>query len=196
MVLLDTLRSATAMAHRRLERKLPLMNPGLSLSHYRDILAAMWGYHAPLEAQLGAARAWDVLGLDATAHQRTHRLRDDLRALGLMDAAIDRLPRCDHLPSITPASRALGCLYVIEGSTLGGQVLLRHLTRHLAVDACRGGAFFAGHGEATAARWRQTCAGIAAFGARATASEAQAAEAAVHTFTTLEAWLDDRGVLA
>lgn len=156
----------------------------------------MWGYHAPLEARLDAAEAWQSVGLDGTDRRRAQRLRSDLLALGLSEGDIDRLPRCKALPQVATPSDALGCVYVVEGSTLGGQMILRHLARHLEVRAGQGASFFAGYGSKTGMRWKETCAAIEAFDASGVGSTEGAARAAVATFTSLETWLSARGVLA
>lgn len=195
MILLDALRSSTATAHRRLEQRLALVDPGLSSARYRAIVEAMWGYHAPLEARLAAAGAWEAVGLDGRARRRVHHLHRDLVALGRTEAAIERLPRCERLPSVSTPAEAIGCLYVIEGSTLGGRVVLRHVRRCVGVDVESGARFFAGYGEHTAARWQETCAAIARFDRQPRAIE-RASRSAVDTFASLEAWLEARGVLA
>jgi heme oxygenase (biliverdin-IX-beta and delta-forming) len=195
MILLEALRSTTATAHRRLERRLALVEPDLSLARYRTIMAAMWGYHAPLETRLAAAGAWEMVGLDGSARQRVHQLHRDLVALHLTEAAIERLPRCERLPSVATPAEAMGCIYVIEGSTLGGRVVLRHVRRCVDVDVESGARFFAGYGEQTTARWRETCAAIARFDRRSRLIES-ASRSAMDTFASLEAWLEARGVLA
>ena len=42
-------------------------------------------------------------------------------------ASTEGLEQCQVLPEIETRPQLLGCLYVMEGSTLGGQILARHL---------------------------------------------------------------------
>ena len=49
---------------------------------------------------------------------------------------------------------AVGCLYVLEGSTLGGQIILRRAAERLGIDADTGAGFFHGYGAQTGAMWR------------------------------------------
>ena len=96
-----------------------------------------------------------------------------------------QLPVCGDLPDCNSIAQAFGCLYVLEGATLGGQVLCRHFNQTLGLDARNGSAFFSGYGEATGAMW-------ALFGERLTAAnvdETAAISAACQTFQTLEQWL-------
>jgi heme oxygenase len=53
-----------------------------------------------------------------------------------------------------PALALLGHLYVHEGSSLGGLVLRKHLSRALGLSE-HGLSFHAGHGRETMARWRE-----------------------------------------
>jgi heme oxygenase (biliverdin-IX-beta and delta-forming) len=43
----------------------------------------------------------------------------------------------------------------MEGSTLGGQLLARHVEEHLGLAEGAGDSYFRGYGEATGERWRQ-----------------------------------------
>jgi heme oxygenase len=63
-----------------------------------------------------------------------------------------------------PGSQAsfLGCLYVMEGSTLGGRYLARHVESALHLAPGQGNAYFQGHGDQTGAMWRQVTAQLEA----------------------------------
>jgi heme oxygenase len=54
---------------------------------------------------------------------------------------VGALPQYHDLPDIEDWPRMLGCLYVLEGATLGGQIISRHLQRTLHIDAINGAAF-------------------------------------------------------
>jgi heme oxygenase len=47
----------------------------------------------------------------------------------------------------------IGMLYVIEGSTLGGQLISKHLVNYQGITSETGGCFFGGYGENTTALW-------------------------------------------
>ena len=84
--------------------------------------------------------------------------------------------------------RVLGCLYVIEGATLGGQVITRHLEKNLGITPESGGAFFAGYGAETGARWKEFCALLTAAAERVS-GEDEIVASANDTFATLGRWL-------
>jgi heme oxygenase len=115
----ELLREGTRDHHARAEASLPLMDEALSRDRYARALARLLGFYAPLDRRLDALD-WEAIGLDWTARRKAPLLADDLRRLGVPMAEIARLPECDDLPTVDSAARALGCLYVLEGATLGG----------------------------------------------------------------------------
>lgn len=63
------------------------------------------------------------------------------------------IPPAGEPLSVPDLSAALGGLYVLEGATLGGRVIARHLRRHLG-DVIPEGGLLDFHGEATSAVWK------------------------------------------
>ena len=51
----------------------------------------------------------------------------------------------------------MGCLYVLEGATLGGVVIRRHPEQKLRLGPDNGAAFFHAYGPDTGRRWREFC---------------------------------------
>ncbi|MGE3536058.1 MAG: biliverdin-producing heme oxygenase [Candidatus Tectimicrobiota bacterium] len=184
--ILEQLKQTTAAAHARIERCVPLLDPGLTWDTYRHWLMACYGFYAPLEARLERLAA----GLPADWPQRRKLplLRQDLQALGLAPGQIARLPLCTALPLLESVPSALGCLYVLEGSTLGGQVLARHLARTLGLQAPTGGAFVQSYGAAVGAMWRAFRVHLVSR-AGTPESEQLMLRAACDTFAMFEHWL-------
>lgn len=179
------LRAATAGAHQALERDLDWEARTATLQGYRDLLARMRGFHAGFEPAIG--RALDDEDFFAP-RRRLEALDADLASLGLDAEAIAGLPAVTSIALTSPAC-AYGALYVLEGSTLGGQVIGRSIAeRHgpEAEAACR---YYRGHGRATGRMWN-------AFRARLDGLEGdEALETGIATFDALRVWLaDDRTV--
>ncbi|HEY9155092.1 MAG TPA: biliverdin-producing heme oxygenase, partial [Opitutaceae bacterium] len=99
---------------------------------YLERLKCFYGYIEPWERRVRSIlREFpDVLA----GREKTVWLREDLAALGVSSGDIDALPRCEELPDLTSAARALGSFYVWEGSTLGGQIISRHLREKLGIE--------------------------------------------------------------
>jgi heme oxygenase len=156
-MILKRLKLATGVSHAALENQLPLMNMELSREEYRQFVSRFLGFYAPLEVHLLAAPHWQLLGFDYCARQKTPRLTQDLLALGSSAEALATTPLCADLPALTTPEQLLGCLYVIEGATLGGRVITRHLQNQLGLSPESGGAFFAGYGAQTGTHWKAFC---------------------------------------
>ena len=71
------------------------------------------------------------------------------------DAPIADLPLPAALPKMETLNALLGALYVIEGSSLGGQVIYREVQKKLSLDSATGAAFFFGDGVQTFPLWKQ-----------------------------------------
>jgi heme oxygenase len=146
------LRTATATEHQQLEDTLDLMDDGLTVPRLAAVLQRMHAFWVAAETGLDAWAADHPAvadGLDWSARRRAHLFAADLTAL-------DAVPTTDPLPAVpAPAStdEALGAMYVLEGSTLGGQFIDRHLAALPALAGVGTVRAFSPYGEATGARW-------------------------------------------
>jgi len=189
MTLHERLRQATAAQHRALDHGLRyVLGEELSLDRYNRLLAALYGFHVPLEASLAPLQDADPA---VPLVRRTALLERDLRALGSDPA---RLALCERPPELASAEHRAGALYVVEGACLGGQVIAQAVRARLGLERERGAAFFSGDGPRTAARWKAVLAWLEARGREAGAG-AGIAEGACRTFGALAHWLAARGVL-
>jgi heme oxygenase len=182
---LHRLRTATAEDHGRVEADLDLMDPALDRDRLAAAMSALHAFWAAAEA--GLAR-WadrhpdDAALLDWPQRRRAHLYEADLHALGAT-AAADR----PVLPEVHDTAEALGRMYVLEGATLGGAFIDRHLATLPALSGVRLRAF-SPYGERTGAMWH-------AFRRAARAHAAGAGDAdpvvraACDTFAALASWL-------
>jgi heme oxygenase len=182
-VALAALRLKTAHGHRSLEA-LPmnerLLCNDIELCEYRSTLLHLFGFYEPLAILAQQARATWAERITL----RVHDLACDLADLELTPHDLVAAPRCAQFPALDSVDRALGGGYVIEGSALGGRVIVRHL--HNVFDS-HGGAplrFFSGDGTATAAHWRRFCAELEAN----VCDVEEVCRAATATFACMAAW--------
>jgi heme oxygenase len=61
------------------------------------------------------------------------------------------------LPEMRDQPSLLGAMYVMEGSTLGGQLIARQFQRTLHLNEGKGDAFFRGYEDQTGPMWREFC---------------------------------------
>lgn len=187
---LQMLRAATAVQHKALEARLPLTHPDLDRDAYQRIIQAYYGFHAPLQRQIERFHASQFAQPE---RQKVPALVKDLRALGLSDSQIGALPLCADLPPLTCEADLLGIMYVMEGATLGGQVLRRIIAERLAIDADNGAEFLDVYGRDTGRLWKAFLRQLADFDHPD--YNQQVVDSACTTFTSFADWLECRGVL-
>jgi heme oxygenase len=185
------LKCETQALHERLDAELGLLEPGLTIHRYGRVLRAFHGFYAPVEAGLlRLAAASPPIGFPLRA--RSELIERDLRALGLSRPEIAALPRCTDLPRLACPEDLAGCLYVLEGACLGGQVIARALRRRFGLTEVTGISFFMGDAEATATRWIVVVTWLDGVGREGARTEEIVATARA-TFQTLARWLEQQG---
>jgi heme oxygenase len=189
-MVLERLRHETREHHERIERALRL-DDNLTLQRHRETLVAFLGFLEPWEDAVAASVRGDASLLRCVDERRKlPALRHDLIALGMAEAELDALPRCEELPDVSDPGRALGSMYVIEGSTLGGQVLSRHVEQTLGMRDGVGYSYYQSYGGRVGAMWKQFRELLLARSSPA--RDDQMVSAACETFARLEAWMCER----
>lgn len=186
-MVLDRLRNETQDLHQRIEKALDMPATCADLSTYRRFLCRALGYYRPIETAL-ARFAWQAAGLDFAPRCKVPMLVADLRALGVDATALQQLGQCKALPEPITMAGAFGVMYVLEGATLGGQLMLRMVQTGLGLSPASGAAFHNGYGRENGLRWRA----FRACAERHLIDAAQCDEAvqmAQQTFETYGAWL-------
>ena len=188
------LRRETTPHHQQLERQLDLLDPELSLRRYRLVLESFYGFYSAVESELPRLVATSPsLGFPLRA--RAELLERDLLSLGVSRSDIAGLPRCADLPQLCRTEHLAGCLYVLEGACLGGQIIANTLRGRLLLTSDDGLAFFVGDGSKTGARWRLVLGwldNLVSSGALADEIVASACE----TFSSLGHWVERTGASA
>lgn len=185
--ILSRLRTETREQHLSIEGSLKLMDADLSLNEYALKLERFYGYYKPIEAQIFGLGSPLAKCFDLQQRRKTPLLDADLMALGRQNMA--QLSLCRHLPSFNLAAEYFGCMYVLEGATLGGQVISRHLHAKLSVTPQSGGRFFNGYGQRTGVMWGEFRRAISAVVFERDDEDAAVISART-TFATLQHWLE------
>ncbi len=158
-LLSTTLRHRLAPVHLALEQASGLPDSIVTRTDYVACLQMYHGLFSQLEQALDT-HADGVWGSDdAVPIRRAPLLRRDLRQLG---AFVDT-----HIPPMPPLrgfAQALGVRYVLEGSALGGLVILAALTPRLGAEIAGATSFFAGAGREGMANWRAFKASLDRYG--------------------------------
>lgn len=183
------LKTRTQPFHDRLESRLPLLNPYLTVEAYCTLLKQFYGFYRPLEAVFARA-ATGLLQGEVDRRRKVQWLVQDLMALGETTESIAGLPLCTTLPRVTTQARLMGSLYVVEGATLGGQMVRRFLQQSLdeqASGCCR---FFLSYGEQVRPQWEAFLQSLAEA-AEEPEHQGEIIESACETFLCFEQWLSN-----
>jgi heme oxygenase len=150
---LAELRLTTRAEHDRIEHILRLEEP-MPLERYGAILCGFDAFLRAWEPRIHAALP-ERLQPWFRARRRGGFASADVEWLRAV-AGIEPLPMNSRLAATLPLgdpAEALGSLYVIEGSALGGRVIAPQLKRTLGIDQGRGASYFHGFGGETGAMW-------------------------------------------
>ncbi|MBB6024130.1 heme oxygenase [Paenibacillus sp. JGP012] len=156
--IMERLKQETAHYHRQVEQNAyakAMMDRTITMDQYKKYLEKFYGFLKPLEEQAVMQPFWAETGLDMAVRGKASLLEQDLLHLGADEEQISQLPRCTELPDISTPARLFGYMYVIEGSTNGGQILTKRLTQFLPIEADRGLQYFNAYGTETRARWSE-----------------------------------------
>ncbi len=188
MMILAKLKEQTAEQHQRLEIKLDILARLSSPQGYKSLLERFYGFYRPLEIHLGTVMCLPGSLSNFTARRKTPLLEKDLLFLELSERDLAQLPQCQKLPTVESEAQAFGCLYVLEGATLGGQIISKYVADKLGYESERGATFFKSYGAEVRAMW---CGFVQALREYATAHDAddEVVAAAVDTFDKFDQWL-------
>jgi heme oxygenase len=167
-----------------------LMNGTMTLDEYKHFLAKFYGFHVPLEERLAGFSEWATHGIAIDERRRVPALKKDFLALGLSEADIAALPLCKRLPAMDTFEQICGVMYVMEGSTLGGQIQSRQIAKLFGLTPDTGAAYFSSYGAAVGPMWKEFCRLLVEVGNTESAEHVMIA-AAQETFSALEAWMNE-----
>ena len=188
------LRDGTHADHVRLNRH-PLLEDmtrvRYSLATYQIVLTAYFHFYRVFETAVERAVADGVSQFLFEPRRKLPWLAKDLSYFGIDPEADAWRPEILQQPmQILDEKQLLGVLYTIEGSSLGGQVISRHLATHLALSPDAGARFFYGYGDQTMPLWQQFQ-GFINAALNHEESRCSALQAARMTFDTMETVLDE-----
>ena len=148
------LRDATAPLHKQLNEQ-PLLAALLGkeqpLADYQQLLGIYYSLYHELEAAIKAYLSLQPIDFDYQPRYKTPLLLNDLKYWHIKPEPL----RCQiTLPDLNSLGALLGLLYVLEGSTLGGQFIAQHLQLTYGYTRSTGSDFYSGYGEQTTTHWQ------------------------------------------
>lgn len=175
------IKEETKKPHQELEKIVVLKLKGIrSEADYADFLNSFYSYFKIVEQATAQFITNEVLS-DYTERRNSDYLKSDIEELGFqIKPLIGDLPK----PEINSLPAALGAMYVMEGSIMGGPIIVEMLKKY---GVTKGFSFFSGYGSETGKMWS---AFVAVLNANAAAEDAQqsAINAANDTFAKFQAY--------
>ena len=151
--ILARLKARTAHQHQQTEDGVDLMSDDFSREDYRQLLVKFYAFYQLFETKMRESILENPVDLDYAERLNAPKLAADLTNLGMTEEEISPIKGFDDLPALDSKEKIFGALYVVEGSTLGGQYISRHLKEKFGLDETNGAAFFSGYGKETGKMW-------------------------------------------
>jgi heme oxygenase len=186
--LFERLKIETRETLAELESRVDIRNRVRTKAGYRTLLETFYGVYYPLEVKLETSEIVPWLP-DVGSRMRSSSLRLDLRVLG--NNRPEALPLAS-VPTFRSLCEKFGCLYVLEGSTLGGQLISREINSQLHYTPENGCAYFASYGAEITSMWRRFREALEAFGSANSESHDSIIHSALSTFGVFADWIDKR----
>jgi heme oxygenase (biliverdin-IX-beta and delta-forming) len=156
-MIMTKLKEATREQHEHLEEVVGVMEAAFNREDYGRLLTKFYKFYSSLEPRFDAA-GLRVHGYDLDARRKVPSIESDLKSLGIFDKIAGSAGTWLDVPDVASPAEAFGALYVIEGATLGGQIITRHLKQNLGVTFENGGSFFNSYGDRVGPMWKDFCA--------------------------------------
>lgn len=148
-MLSEKLKETTKTAHIELEKVLVQKIKSIRATEdYLEILVYFYQFYAPLEKAIFSQLGTNLP--DAAQRRKSEWIVEDIYCL---KPSHPPFPTYPDTPQIDSHAQAIGALYVIEGSTLGGQVICKMISQRLGISTKAGFRFFTGYGENTVTIW-------------------------------------------
>ncbi len=149
-MIIDTLRAATKAAHRDLDHFIfPIIKQVDSNDSYTKLLEVFYGFYKPVFDSLDHYLNDTNIQL-YSQRRKPVRILDDLHAVG---AGTSMLPVSHECPLIDSTAKAFGAFYVLEGSTMGGTIIVKQLSQQLPLLEQNAFSFFSGYGNKNPEMW-------------------------------------------
>ncbi|HEY3838485.1 MAG TPA: biliverdin-producing heme oxygenase [Bryobacteraceae bacterium] len=185
--ILEDLKRSTADRHRAIEAVVPLTSPSLTVACYADYLEHLLPFYLNIEARLKALPGLASAVIDIAERWKSESLVADLHSLGRSGSSAANATCIT--PDIHTLPQAFGCLYVLEGSTLGGEILVRIVRKRLGEQVAGTTRFLDSYGPRIRSKWQCLCQAIESR-VQQPADRDIAIRSAQATFDTLHRWLD------
>ncbi|RZK39428.1 MAG: hypothetical protein EOO90_18755 [Pedobacter sp.] len=154
----EKLKAETAQAHNDLEQAMfvnDIMKKTLTQDQYQDLLAANYLTHLFYERAIFKALSPQIADqLDLTSRDKIAALEEDIEQAGLQQSSLQTLIS-ESIEPIQDSAFALGAMYVLEGATLGGSVIVKQLKLNPNFKETQTFGYYGCYGDKLIPNWQQ-----------------------------------------
>ncbi|MBN9483782.1 MAG: hypothetical protein BGO70_09270 [Bacteroidetes bacterium 43-93] len=184
---IEELRARTKEDHQQLDKLLiPYIKGCNTVAKYADLLQCFYGYFHPLESLISAYIDDDIVP-QYSRRRKSNVIEEELQSMHENLHAINEdvpLPRIDNIAG------ALGAMYVLEGSTMGGKIISKILAENLGKQPSDI-RFFNYYGDDTDVLWGQFVQSLNMFADELEdAGKGVVISVARNTFHCFKAWIE------
>lgn len=150
-MLSNSIKDFTRNVHHDLEKTLIARIKGITtIEGYVKLLAMMYGFYEPVEKVIDKHITTDDIPHYAL-RRKAGALLDDIR---IFVPGYQPPPLATELPFVNSYTTALGSMYVMEGSTLGGKIISGMVQKQLQLQHGAGTSFFNSYGNEADKMWQ------------------------------------------
>lgn len=173
-MLSTTIKEATKAGHQDTEKKVVLRIKQIrSEQDYLELLRCFYAYFSAVEHAIAPYITTATLP-DYQERRNSSYIKTDIQELG---GDLADLPLA-HPPAVDSDIQAMGALYVLEGSIMGGPYIVQMLKK---LGISRGFSFFSGYGEDSGKMWHSFTEALNSL-PKSELDNLRAIDAAVETF--------------
>lgn len=133
-----------------------LLSNELTIELYGQLLLRHYIFLRPIEEEL-QKMDWQNYDLNIKNHLRLPRLTRDLIHLNNSNILLTKIPNYPFLPRMNNNAQALGVLYVMEGSMMGGKFITKHIEKMFNEQHTSITQYFRGFDEQSMLTWSELC---------------------------------------
>jgi heme oxygenase len=168
-----------------------LMGKDVTEDYYKKYLSALYGFIAGFEKYIFPVLNDLVPDLDQ--RKKTAAIEHDLEKLKVDFSAFEAMPESYFKSMYPDPYAALGALYVLESSTLGGHLVQEHLKAALGEKTADKISYFIMHGDRSDTMWQRFLKNFAAVAENNDKTEI-IIDAALRTYRLLDQLMTDESL--
>lgn len=152
---IQNLRAATADSHKQLELNnlsLALLSDNVTEDIYSSYLSQLYSFVNGFEEIIYPLLPHHFLNI--YQRKKAHLIDEDLKIYDITKKKFTIIEKSFFIKTYPDIYSAAGALYVLEGSTLGGLIIVKHLQKKLAPGFIKS-AYFSAYQHKTGSMWKE-----------------------------------------